>query len=566
MTIARRSLLLSALSLALLAGCATGPSQTTAPLAPKAPKLLVFIVIDGLPMRQVLAYRDQLAPDGFNRFLQRGAWFADAHYAHGYTVTAAGHAVMLSGAYPQRSGILGNEWRDRASAEPVYCTQDEDQHYLGNKTAPRAGTSPRNYLAETVGDVLRRAQPASKVIGISGKDRGAILPAGHLGQAYMYMSDSGRFASSSYYMKSHPAWVEAFNAAKPADAFFNKSWTPLLPGYDCPAVPSGTASSCAYARSVPDGQPWQSDGGLGNRLPARLSDKSGQPGPQFYGNILPSPFGDELTLAFARAAIEGEQLGADEQTDILSVSLSSHDYVNHAYGPESRLSHDHFLHLDRHLQAFFGYLDQKVGAGNYLAMLTADHGFADTPEWAASQGRDAGRLHPGQTLARLNEALVQQFGPGKWALGYSAAGVLFDETLMRTRSLQPAAVYAAAKRALLQQPGIQDVFTQEQLQGQDVTTPYLEAMRKSWHPERAAPLQIVVKPNWLISSRPAGSSHGTPYDYDNHVPILAWGPQWVGRGEVRQRVEVADIAPTLAGLLGLRVPAQSQGRPLPLPR
>lgn len=550
----RRLFLLSGLAAAaVLAGCASGPQSTTATATAAAkPKLIVFLVVDGLPMRQVTGYRDQLVPDGFNRFLQRGAWFADAHYAHGHTVTAAGHAVMLSGAYPQRSGIISNEWRDRETGETIYCTQDNAHQYIGNKTAPLAGTSPKNYKVETVGDVLRTVQPESKVIGISGKDRGAILPAGHLGQAYMYMSESGQFASSTYYMKEHPAWVNAFNAAKPADAFFKKTWAPLLP-------------EAAYARSSPDGQPWQSSGGNGNKLPAIVGDKMEKPGPMFYGNLLPSPFGDELTLAFARAAIEAEQLGADDQTDILSVSLSSHDYVNHAFGPESRLSHDHFLHLDRYLQGFFQYLDAKVGAGNYVAMLTADHGFADTPEYAASRGLNADRINPSLTLAWLNTELAKQFGEGKWARGYSAAGLLFDEKLIAAKGLKSADVYAAAKKLLLQVDGIADVFTLEQMQGTDRQTPYLEAMRKSWHPDVAAPLQIVVKPNWLYSSRGGGSSHGTPYRYDTHVPILAWGPAWIGQGEVKQPVEVADIAPTLARILQVRAPAQAQGKPLPLP-
>jgi hypothetical protein len=192
----------------------------------------------------------------------------------------------------------------------------------------------------------------------------------------MYMSETGQFASSSYYMLEHPQWVKDFNAAKPADAFFKRTWAPLLP-------------ESAYARSVPDGQPWQVNSGNGNRLPAVIGDRMDAPGPRFYGNLLASPFGDELTLAFARAAVQAEQLGRRGVTDILSVSLSSHDYINHAFGPESRLSHDHMLHLDRHLAAFFEFLDQQVGRDNYVLALTADHGFTDTPEWAASQGTPA---------------------------------------------------------------------------------------------------------------------------------------------------------------------------------
>ncbi|MBB4843250.1 putative AlkP superfamily pyrophosphatase or phosphodiesterase [Paucibacter oligotrophus] len=550
--------ILSTLPLAFaLLGCSSTPSLAPMPVAGAAaqasrPKLIVFMVVDGLPMRQVLAYRDQLQPDGFKRFLDRGAWFANAHYGHGHTVTAAGHSVMLSGAYPQRSGIISNEWRDPASGEAVYCTSDAAYSYIDNKTEPLAGTSPRNLKVETVGDVLRTVDPASKVIAVSGKDRGAILPAGHKGVAYMYMGATGQFASSTYYMASHPQWVKDFNAAKPADAFFGKAWAPLLP-------------EAAYARSVPDGQSWQYTGGNGNKLPAVLGDKHEKPGPLFYGNILPSPFGDELTLAFARAALEGEQLGVDEKTDILSVSLSSHDYVNHAFGPESRLSHDHFLHLDRYLQGFFQYLDGKVGAANYMVVLTADHGFADTPEWAKSQGRDAERLNPSQMMAWVNTGLVKKFGEGRWATAFSAAGILFDQKLIAQKGLQPEAVYAETKALLLQLPGVADAFTEAQLRGDDRQTPYLAAMRKSWDPQRAAPVQVVVKPGWLFGSRVGGSSHGTPYAYDTHVPILGWGPAWLGQGEVKTPVEVADIAPTLAKILQVRAPAQAQGQVLPLP-
>src|SRR5262245_33009511 len=203
----------------LLAACAAPP-----PAPP--PKLLVLFVIDGLPQRQVTAYRDQLGPDGFARFLDRGAWFGEAHYGHAFTVTAAGHATLLTGAYPHRTGIIGNEWLDQASGKETYCTGDSSASYIGNRTGALDGTSPRNLKAETVGDVLRRLDPRSKVIAISGKDRGAILPGGHSGTAYMYMSGTGQFASTTYYMQKHPAWVDAFNGAKPADRWFKAEWKP----------------------------------------------------------------------------------------------------------------------------------------------------------------------------------------------------------------------------------------------------------------------------------------------------------------------------------------------------
>ena len=541
----RRHLLSLALASAL-AACTTTPPPAA---AAQTPKLVVLVVIDGLPMRQVTGYRDQLAPDGFARFLDRGRWFANAHYGHGHTVTAAGHSVMLSGAYPQRSGIISNEWRNPATGEQVYNTGDTDYRYIDNPTAPLSGTSPRNLKVETLGDVLRNRSPESKVIGISGKDRGAILPAGHKGTAYMYMTESGRFASSTYYMPAHPQWVTDFNASKPADAFFQKTWAPLLP-------------EAAYARSVPDGQTWQVATGNGNRLPAVVGDKMDAPGPRFYGNLLASPFGDELTLTFARAAVKNEKLGQRGVQDVLSVSLSSHDYINHAFGPESRLSHDHTLHLDQHLQAFFQFLDKEVGAGNYVLALTADHGFTDTPEWAATQGRDAGRFNTAPSLAAVNGALSARFGVERLARDFSAAGLLLNDKLAAEKGLNFADVQAVAREELLKLPGVAAVFTREDLLGPNTTTPYLEAMRKSFDPARAAQLQIVLKRNWIFSSRPGGSTHGSPHDYDTHVPLLLWGPTYVGRGEVKDRVDVADLAPTLATVAGLPAPAQSQGRDL----
>jgi hypothetical protein len=574
-------ILVAALAAGLLSACAGMPPTQTMAAAKSSrasaatPKLIVFIVVDGLPMRQVLAHRDQFQPDGLRRFLEQGAWFADAHYGHSGTVTAAGHALMLTGAYPQRSGIIANEWYEPKTGAPVYNTNDSAYRYIDHKTDPLAGTSPRMLLAETVGDVLRKAQPESKVIGISGKDRGAILPAGHLGTAYMFMGETGQFASSTYYMERHPAWVQAFNAAKPSDAFFGRSWAPLLPGYDCPYMPAAAAPAsdaakpaCAYAHSVPDGQSWQVNSGNGNRLPVVLGDKMDGPGPRFYANLLPSPFADELTLNFALAAIDGEALGADAKTDILTISLSSHDYVNHSFGPESRMSHDHLLHLDRYLQGFFRDLDAKVGAGNYLLMLTSDHGFLDTPEWTLSQGGEAARVPGSSLIAYANEGLERSLGAGKWVTRLSGSGLLFDEQLIAQRGLSRQRVYAEAQAILLRHPHVAAAFTAEQLRGSagaEATTPLLEQVRRSWHAERAAPLQLIMKEGRLFSSRTQGSSHGAPYAYDTHVPLLFWGPQWLGQGRIEGRVEIADIAPTLAAILKLRAPAQSQGKPLPLP-
>jgi hypothetical protein len=530
----------------LLAGCATAPPA-------EKPRLVVFLAVDGLPQWQVVAYRDQLAPDGFARFLDRGAWFSDAHYGHAVTATAPGHATMLTGATPHRTGIINNEWRLRENGDTVYNTGDTAYQYIGHKTKPLDGTSPRNLKVETVGDVLRRLEPRSKVIAISGKDRGAILPAGHKGTAYMYMSATGEFASSTYYMKEHPAWVRDFHAAKPADRWFKAEWKPLLP-------------EGAYAKSLADSQPWF--GQRAGKLPMMMGAPTDEaPGPVYYGQLLTSPFADALALDFARAAVAGEQLGRDDAPDILSVSLSGHDYVNHRYSAESRLSHDHLLQVDRMLQSFLQYLDGAVGRDNYVAVLTADHGFMPAPEVSLAKGHSAGRFSSSQMLTRVNTELEKAFGVPKLAPFISASTALvLDRALVAQRGLDFDKVAEAARTALMAEPPVAAAYTRRELESDSrAGAPFFAQMRKTWHKDVSGDVQFAYKPYWMATSSSGyASTHGSPHPYDTNVPILAWGPKWVKAGRVDRRVEVVDIAPTIARWLHVPPPAASEGRVLPL--
>ena len=546
MTSTRRFLPLAlALGALLLSACASGPGR------PAPPKLVVFLVVDGLPMRQVVDYRDQLAPDGLARFLDRGAWFADAHYPYAYTVTAAGHATMLTGATPSRTGIIGNEWRDVRTGAEVYNTGDTAYTYIGHATKPLDGTSPRNLKAETVGDVLRRVNPASKVIGISGKDRGAILPAGQAGTAYMYQGATGQFASTTYYMKEHPAWVNTWNNAKHADRYFKQEWKPLLP-------------EAAYARSLPDNQVWF--GPRTGRLPMVMGAADATaPNAAFYAGLLRSPFADTLSLEFARAAIAGEKLGQDDAPDILSVSLSGHDYVNHYWSAESRLSHDHLLQLDRMFQAFFRDLDTNVGKDNYLAVLTADHGFMAAPEHSQSLGRDAGKLSSSALLARVNGELERGFGVPKLVGFISASALVADRKLLADRQLDPDKVNEAIRTALAAAMAGSAAYTRRELEtGSRAGAPFFDQMRRSWNKDVSGDVQYALKPYWMMASSTSTTTHGSPHPYDTHVPILMYGPKWMKPGRIDGRVEVVDIAPTLSRLLGVPAPSASEGRLLPL--
>jgi predicted AlkP superfamily pyrophosphatase or phosphodiesterase len=346
--------------------------------------------------------------------------------------------------------------------------------------------------------------------------------------------------------------VNEFHAGKPADAYFGREWRPLL-------------EDQAYSRSLPDQQKWYAK--WGGKLPMKLGEGMDAPGPALYSAVLRSPFGDELTLAFARAAIAGEQLGQDDAPDILSVSLSSHDYINHGFSAESRISHDHLLHLDRLLERFFLHLDAAVGKDRYLAVLTADHGFMPAPEVSQSQGRDAGRLNGGQLMARLNAGLAQRFGPGQWALGLSAQAVVLNRALIAERKIDAAALEEETRKLLMAEPAVAAAYTRSEIEGGGrAGAPFLEAVRKTWDHERSADIQVVLKPYWMFSSSTSMTTHGSPHPYDTQVPILLYGPRWVRAGRVDARAEVVDIAPTLARILGIPPPSSSEGTPLPIAR
>jgi len=530
---------------AIVAACAT--TQSPAPVTGSHPRLAVVIVVDGLPQRQAVDYRDQLAPDGFERFFTRGAWFTEAHYGQAVTETAPGHATLATGAYPRRHGIIANEWLDRTTQRPVHVFADPDRFYLHHRVTFREGTSPNQLLVETLGDAMRRADPRSKVVTISAKDRSAIATAGKQGAPYVFDDEHGTFDSTTAFMKALPAWADEFNASDPTKRYLGAEWKPLLP-------------DAAYARSLPDERPWYADAG---KLPKKLPE---QLGGRFFRALMASPFGDDVLLAFARAAVNGEQLGRDGSPDLLVVSLSAHDYVNHAYGAESRISHDHVLYLDRELQDFFNDLDVAVGRDNYVAVVTADHGFTPVPEHSQSLGRDAGRADPAKMIEHVSAGLVSKFGRGRYLVGWSADGLLLNRQTITNRKANPAEVAAEARRLLAAEPRVLAAFTKAEIEAAPAPgdSPLLEAVRKSWYPERSPDVHVVLKPYWLLSTGSKSTSHGSPHPYDTNVPLMWYGPPWIVPARLDQRVEIADVAPTLARLLGVPVPAASEGKPLPL--
>ncbi len=545
----RRLFLMTCLAAAGAALAAGAP--VAAPSAAAAPKLVVVMVVDGLPSEQVQRYRDQFGQGGFRRLMDQGAGFSNAHQAHGITLTAVGHSAVLTGAYPNQHGIIANNWNDPVTHASVYCTEDRKYTYIGESTEPSDGTSPNNLRVSTLGDELRYATGnRAKVVTVSGKDRGAILLAGHLGTAYMYMDGSGNFASSTYYMKSHPEWVKKFQAAKPQDRYYGKRWNVLLPeaayADDAPPLPAGRA-------------------GLPSTLPIIYTSESGKPDSKYYAALRVGPYLDELTLEFAKAAIEGEKLGHNPSgaTDLLGVSLSSHDYVNHSYGPESKFSHDHLQRLDRMLADFFTYLDKTIGNDKYIVTLTADHGFANTPEFSTANQRDAQRIDNKTLLAALDAHLASKFGADKLVAASYLPNINFDKVAIEKKGLRREEVENEGARFLMNYPGIAHVFTRGQFErGETNDTRTGILMRRAWNAQLSGELTIVSKPNWIVGGGTAGTSHGSPYTYDTNVPLFMMGKPWIAPGWYGQYAEVVDLAPTLSNILRIRLPSAAVGRVL----
>jgi len=551
-----------ALSLVGILGFSVAAAQTqradvAGGIAP--PKLVVVVVIDGLPQEQLLKSYDLLAPNGFRRLMDKGAWFSDAHQAHAFTVTAVGHAAILSGAYPYQTGIIANDWKSR-DGKFIYNTADAAHKYLdGTPTTEDDGVSPKNLQASLLGDELRYAtNNAGRIFSVSGKDRGAILMAGKTGTAYMLSKKTGRFTSTSYYMDKHPSWWETYYEKKPQNRWFHQRWNLLL---DDPK---------AYQRALADGQPWAA---VYNNMTSKMGYMYGlgeiTPGPMYYSMLISGPFGDEATAEFSTSLLKGESIGKNPggATDILTVSFSSHDYINHNFGPESIQSMDHLIRLDRTLAKFFTAIDAQVGRDNVLTLLTADHGFMNTPEYSTARGFDAGRVDPRALRGTVNALAEKKFGIANLAPQHMTGGWTLDYAAMDAKGVNREEVENFMARAVLDQPGMAFAFTRSQLErGNMPSNRVATLVQRAWHRQFAIDLVVVQKPFYYFqapsNSPQAVCSHGTPYSYDTNVPLMIEGSKWIKPGRYGQYAETVDIAPTLAQILNVRVPSASEGKVL----
>lgn len=485
------------------------------------PKLVLLVVIDQFRYDYLVRFRDQYT-GGLNQLLTHGAVFENADLEHYPTVTAIGHATMVSGATPALSGIIGNDWYDRESHKQVLSISDDSVNLLG---ASGPGASPRRLLVSTIGDELKMMHPESThVMGIALKDRGAILPGGHMADAaYWYDTKTGSFVSSTYYMAELPEWVKTFDSSRPSDKFAGANW--FISG-----APSKSRS-----------------------LPATA-------GPALYAAIYYSPFGNELLEAFTEKAIAAEKLGQHDATDLLCVSFSSNDVVGHTFGPNSVEVRDISIRADRLLEKLFAYLDQHIGMQNVLVVFTSDHGVAPLPEDLAKWKMPGGRMKSADLFGPITAALEAKFGKGDWILSTAGTSPYLNLDLIREKGLDAAEVRRVAAQAASAVPHVLRVYTRDQLQlGTVPSDPISNKVVRSFNAKRSGDLEILLEPYWIRSAE--GTTHGTPYPYDAHVPLILAGP-WIRRGHYREKVALNDLAPTLASILGIETPSGSVGRVL----
>jgi len=493
---------------------------------PKKPRLLLAIVIDQFRYDYLLRFRNDYTA-GLAHLLRDGAVFTDAHYIQSFTVTAVGHSTFLSGAAPSVSGIVGNDWYDRDAGRSVTSVSDPQTKLVGGKPdAP--GSSPRRMLVSTVGDELKIRGGESKAIGVSIKDRSAILPAGHMADAaYWYDNDANHWVTSTYYRASLPDWVAKMNDEKAYERYTGAEWLPF-------------------------------DAAGGSAKPFCTMVKGGAV--RYCGSFEATPWANEQIEDFAERAIANEGLGRHAGTDVLAVSFSANDYVGHAVGPDDPAVRDISIRADRLLGKLFDYADRQVGAGNTLIVLTADHGVAPLPEVNQARNMPGGRLSEAALSKSVTDALTQRYGPGKWLMPGSATAPYLNLELIRALGLDPAAVERAAADAVGAVDHIARVYTWHELRNGSVPPDAIgRAATLGFYGPRSASLYILPEPYYIFGA--TGASHGTPYSYDNHVPVIFLGPG-IKPGVYPRSVAVNDIAPTLAYLLGVEQPSGSMGRVL----
>jgi Type I phosphodiesterase / nucleotide pyrophosphatase len=575
----------------LLAAVTMTGAKAESELKPKPTvKLLVFVAFDQMRGDYLDQWSSTFGKDGFERVKSQGVWYPECYYPYSATATGPGHAAILSGAAPGKTGIVYNEWYDRDALEEAYCAGSLRYQQVPpapvkkidptkKPEKPKQYGTPERMLAETVADVLKREHgPKAKVFGVSLKDRSGILPSGKKPDGVYWFTD--KFVTSTYYAEALPDWVSDFNKNGKADSYFGKTWERVNPNLD-------------YAKLAgPDKQDGESTGvGQGGEFPHPMFGgttkdkvpyadiKAGEN--KYYEALANSPYGNELLLDFAKACIKEEGLGKDDVPDLLTLSFSSNDLIGHAYGPDSQEVLDVTIRSDAIVAELLKYLDDTVGEGKYAVVLSADHGICPLPEVSVKKGIEAKRLNAFKLLigaekhlrevykdaTQLEEKLPTTADEAKtrmrWIEAIPAPNVYLNRKFIKAQNLNVDDVAETLAKWAREQDGIQRVYTAKQLSGPlDTKDKFFEPVALSFLPERSGDLYVVLKPYHLIKgiddrrTTDNGTNHGSPHEYDRHVPLMVFGPG-LDSGTKKEAVTPLHTAAIAAKFLGISAPKQA---------
>ncbi len=513
------------------------------------PKLVIGIVVDQMRWDYVNRFKPFFTSNnGFLRFVNDGATCNNTLIPYVPTVTACGHTCVYTGSTPSIHGITGNSWFDNVKQRTVYCVEDNAVQTLGSTNNSAGQMSPVNVWTSTLGDELKLASNfKSKVYGISIKDRGAIIPAGHAANgAYWYDSKSGNFISSTYYGQSLPTWVTNYNALHRPDSLYNQNWNLSLPS-------SIYEANCDTDENKYEGTPF---GKEAKHFPYSLKEYIGKD----YGKIASTPYGNNLVIELAKQALLNEQLGKDAITDMLAISFSSPDYIGHSFGPDSWETLDGYIKLDETIADFFSFLDEQVGKDNYTVFLTADHAVANIPAFAKKHNLPGDNYDDGALKNDILACLSSNNLNPKIISAVSEYNIYFNHSLMDSLNITSDKLTSILTNYLEKKPLVLQVIESRKAAYAPLPQSLRERIVNGFTPQRSGDLMLLTK-SGVVDGYPTGTSHGVLYNYDAHIPLL-WYGAGIKKGVVNGMTYMTDIAPTISTLLGIQMPSGSIGKPI----
>jgi predicted AlkP superfamily pyrophosphatase or phosphodiesterase len=514
------------------------------------PKLVVGIVVDQMRFDYLYRFQSKFGENGFKRLLKEGNNCRNVNYNYVPTYTGPGHASIYTGTYPALHGIISNRWFERKTSKNVYCCEDKSISTVGEGGKEEGEMSPQRCITTTVGDELRLSNnKKSKVIGIALKDRGAILPSGHMANAaYWFSSKTGNWISSNFYANTLPSWVIEFNQQKLSDKYLSQKWETSYPISD-------------YKECLSDDNNYEESfkGELKpifpHDLPALKLLNEG------YGILKEVPFGNTITKDFAISTIKAEEMGKNNVTDMITISFSSTDYVGHRFGISSIELEDTYIKLDKDLAELFNFLDSYIGKENVLLFLTADHGAVENPQYLIDSKINAAFVDEKEITIGLKSLLKQNFSDSL-LLSFSNEQVFFNHKLIETKKINYSIIEELTIKYLASQLNVRQVLKSSDLLSNQYTDVPRSLVQNGFSPTRSGDIIVVYEPSVIESfNDKKGTTHGAPYSYDTHVPLIWWGYK-IKKDENVTAINITDIAPTISQFLNIQYPSGCVGKPI----